>query len=240
MLSVNLFTTGGIEMTSKQKQNYQIKPLMYIVQPDNQDINVHMQSFVVKKVRSKAVVGTESVDSGAKTIENESILNEKTVEEIPEEIKSNKDVKSVQKIPEEIKSNKDVKSVQKIPEEIKSNKDVKSVQKIPEEIKSNEDVQSVQEIQDNQVEQRQEQSVKEYRKQRKPLTKMNVAEKVEFFTNLPKNMPRTLCQIETTDEDYRGVIMSEEDGIVTIRSLTHAKPINLPVANIIAINLLGF
>ncbi|MCM3651261.1 CotO family spore coat protein [Metabacillus litoralis] len=183
-------------MASKQKQNYQIKPLMYIVQPDNQDIDVHMQSFVVKKVRPKAAVRTESVDSGVKKIVNESIQKEKTLEEIPEEI--------------------------------------------PDEIKSNEDVQSVQEIQENQVEQRQEQSVKEYRKQRKPLTQMNVAEKVEFFTNLPKNMPRTLCQIETTDENYRGVIMSEEDGIVTIRSLTHAKPIDLPVANIIAINLLGF
>ena len=179
-------------MTNKQKQKYQIKPLMYIVQPDNQDINVHMQSFVVKKVRSKAVVGTESVDS-----------------EVGEFVKG-------------------------------SNQKEKTLEEVPEEIKSNEDVQSVQEIQDNQVEQRQEQSVKEYRKQRKPLTQMNVAEKVEFFTNLPKNMPRTLCQIETTDENYRGVIMSEEDGIVTIRSLTHAKPIDLPVANIIAINLLGF
>lgn len=188
-------------MTSKQKQNYQIKPLMYIVQPDNQDINVHMQSFVVKKVRSKAVIGSGSVDSGAKTIGNESIRNEKTVEEVPEEIKSNEDVQLVQEAQDH-------------------------------------QVEQSQESQESQ--QSQEQSVKEYRKQRKPLTKMNVEEKVEFFTNLPKNMPRTLCQIETADENYRGVIMSEEDGIVTIRSLTHAKPIDLPVTNIIAINLLGF
>jgi hypothetical protein len=179
-------------MTSKQKQNYQIKPLMYIVQPDNQDIHVHMQSFVVKKVRKKAIAGTERIDSSVKASANESNLEEKTLEEIPEEINLNKDVSFVQ------------------------------------------------EAQDHQVEQKQEQSVKEYRKQRKPLTQMNVEEKIEFFTNLPKNMPRTLCQIETADENYRGVIMSEEDKIVTIRSLTHAKPIDLPVAEIIAIKLLGF
>lgn len=192
MLSVKFFTTGGIEMTSKQKQNYQTKPLMYIVQPDNQDIHVHMQSFVVKKVKKKVSAEIEHIDSGAQAIGNESNVEEKILEEISEEINTNKDVSFVQ------------------------------------------------EAQNHQVEQSQEQSVKEYRKQRKPLTQMNVEEKIEFFTNLPKNMPRTLCQIETTDENYRGVIMSEEAGIVTIRSLTHAKPIDLPIETIISINLLGF
>ncbi|MGM0874649.1 MAG: CotO family spore coat protein [Bacillota bacterium] len=177
-------------MSNKQKQKYQMKPLMYIVQPDNQDINVNMQSFVVKK--SKSITAIESANSQVKTLK-EGVSQEKAISDIPEEIKANVDLQSIQEI---------------------------------------------QDKQENPVEQ--EQSIKEYRKQRKPITQMTVPEKVEFFANLPKNMPRTLCQIETTEEKYRGVIMTEENQIVTIRSLSHAKPIEIPLENIEAINLLGF
>ncbi|MBO1511584.1 CotO family spore coat protein [Metabacillus bambusae] len=174
-------------MSNKQKQKYQMKPLMYIVQPDNQDINVNMQSFVVKKAKPKSKPRVDGVDAKVKSIVKEAIPQENEILEIPEEIKSTVQVDSVQENPVE-----------------------------------------------------QEQSAKQYRKQRKPITQMSVVEKIEFFTNLPKNMPRTLCQIETSVEKYRGVIISEENAIVTIRSLTHAKPIELPLENIKAINLLGF
>lgn len=96
----------------------------------------------------------------------------------------------------------------------------------------------IQEVKQAEVEE--EPTVKQYRKQRKPITQMNVQEKIEFFKNLPKNMPRTLCQINTVEETYRGVIMTEENDIVTIRSLTHAKPIEIPSHQIKEINLLGF
>ncbi|OAS83839.1 CotO family spore coat protein [Metabacillus litoralis] len=174
-------------MSNKQKQKYRMQPLMYIVQPDNQDINVNMQSFVVKKAKPKSKPRVDSVDTKAKTLVKEAIPEENEILEIPEEISS-------------------------------------TVQENP--------------LQENPVEK--EQSAKQYRKQRKPITQMSIEEKIEFFTNLPKNMPRTLCQIESTEEKYRGVIISEVNGIVTIRSLTHAKPIELPLENIKAINLLGF
>ncbi|WP_338787392.1 CotO family spore coat protein [Metabacillus sp. FJAT-53654] len=174
-------------MSNKQKQKYRMQPLMYIVQPDNQDINVNMQSFVVKKAKPKSKPRVDSVDTKAKTLVKEAIPEENEILEIPEEISS-------------------------------------TVQENP--------------VQENPVEK--EQSAKQYRKQRKPITQMSIEEKIEFFTNLPKNMPRTLCQIESTEEKYRGVIISEVNGIVTIRSLTHAKPIELPLENIKAINLLGF
>jgi hypothetical protein len=181
-------------MSNKQKQKYQMKPLMYIVQPDNQDINVNMQSFVVKKAKPKpkAKPQVDGVDAKVKSLVKEAIPQENEILEIPEEIKSTVQEHSVQE----------------------------------------------NSIQENPVEQ--EQSAKQYRKQRKPITQMSVVEKIEFFTNLPKNMPRTLCQIESTEEKYRGVIISEVNGIVTIRSLTHANPIELPLENIKAINLLGF
>ncbi|MFD2215430.1 CotO family spore coat protein [Metabacillus endolithicus] len=163
------------------KQNYKMKPLMYIVSPEHQDIDVNMQSFVVKKSKQQKVDQLKETKSQIQTVVEED-------EEVTEEKQPEKAVAVVEE--------------EEQPEE--------------------------------------ETSVKQYRKQRKPITQMNIAEKVEFFTNLPKNMPRTLCQIETTEETYRGVIMTEEDNIVTIRSLTHAKPIDLELGEIKAINLLGF
>ncbi|UPG62417.1 hypothetical protein [Metabacillus endolithicus] len=38
------------------KQNYKMKPLMYIVSPEHQDIDVNMQSFVVKKSNNKKLI----------------------------------------------------------------------------------------------------------------------------------------------------------------------------------------
>lgn len=154
---------------------------MYIVSPEHQDIDVNMQSFVVKKSKQQKVDQLKETKSQIQTVVEED-------EEVTEEKQPEKAVAVVEE--------------EEQPEE--------------------------------------ETSVKQYRKQRKPITQMNIAEKVEFFTNLPKNMPRTLCQIETTEETYRGVIMTEEDNIVTIRSLTHAKPIDLELGEIKAINLLGF
>lgn len=179
-------------MSNSQKHKYQMKPLMYIVQPENPEIKVNMQSFVVKKAKPKSALVVEKTEIEEKTVEED--LLQQDNEEIVEEIKPVTDNQLVQEKQED--------------------------------------------NQDPPVEQ--EPSIKEYRKQRKPLTQMNVLEKIEFFTNLPKNMPRTLCQIVTKDETYRGVIMAEEDGIVTIRSLTHPKPIDMPIKNIKTINLLGF
>ncbi|PMC40438.1 hypothetical protein CJ195_01620 [Bacillus sp. UMB0899] len=110
-------------------------------------------------------------------------------------------------------------------------------------VRSAVDVSTVVEIQEEeQVELKveEEPTVKQYRKQRKPITQMNIQEKIEFFKHLPKNMPRTLCQIKTVEETYRGVIMTEENEIVTIRSLTHSKPLDIPLNQIKEINLLGF
>ncbi|WP_226670620.1 CotO family spore coat protein [Metabacillus litoralis] len=194
-------------MTKNQKnKHYNMKPLMYIVQPDNQDINVNMQSFVVKKAKPKDVVVEDNQLKGniqVKTLVKEEDTEEETSKETQMEV-----------------NNRLEENVLQDSHSLQADKDDHE--------------------QDSNQEQDQEQTVKQYRKQRKPITQMNIAEKIEFFKNLPKNMPRTLCQIETTEETYRGVIMTEEDKIVTIRSLTHAKPIDLPLENIQSINLLGF
>lgn len=178
MLSVQTYAIGGKRMTNKQ--NYKMKPLMYIVQPDSDSVHVNMQSHVVKKAKQKVM---------EKPKKAEEIVNTE-VEEV-EDAHEQGAVSTAVALQQE-----------------------------------------------EQVEE--EPTVKEYRKQRKPITQMNVQEKIEFFKNLPKNMPRTLCQIITVDETYRGVIMTEENDIVTIRSLTHPKPINIPINQVKEINLLGF
>jgi|GEM_PF-2357979 len=163
------------------KQNYKMKPLMYIVQPDSDGVHVNMQSHVVKKAKQKVMERPKKA---------EEIVNQ-AIEEVVEDVHEREAVSTAVAIQQE-----------------------------------------------EQVDE--EPTVKEYRKQRKPITQMNVQEKIEFFKNLPKNMPRTLCQIITVEETYRGVIMTEENDIVTIRSLTHPKPIDVQMNQIKEINLLGF
>ena len=163
------------------RQNYKMKPLMYIVQPDSDGVHVNMQSYVVKKAKQKVA---------EKPKQSEVIVNKVVEEEVETELQGT--VSTAVEIQEE--------------EQV--------VEEAP--------------------------TVKQYRKQRKPITQMNIQEKIEFFKHLPKNMPRTLCQISTVEETYRGVIMTEENDIVTIRSLTHSKPIDIPLNQIKEINLLGF
>ena len=183
MLSVQTYAIGGKRMANKQ--NYKMKPLMYIVQPDSDGVPVNMQSYVVKKAKQKVLEKPKQASGIVKT-EIEDVVDAPLQEPV--------NTATVVEIQEE------------------------------------EQVQEVVE----------EPTVKQYRKQRKPITQMNIQEKIEFFKHLPKNMPRTLCQIQTVEETYRGVIMTEENEIVTIRSLTHPKPIEIPLNQIKEINLLGF
>ncbi|MDQ0230638.1 CotO family spore coat protein [Metabacillus malikii] len=176
-------------MSHKQTQYRQAKPLMYIVQPDGINVDVKMQSFVVKKAKKQV----ESViEEEVKEIDEPQLQIEVVDQEVP--------------------------ITQQEPEVPTATKEV------------------VEEVQEEEP----PQSAKQYRKQRKPISQMTIEEKVDFFKNLPKNMPRTLCLIETTEEKYRGVIITEENKIVTIRSLHHTKPIQLPINQIKEINLLGF
>jgi hypothetical protein len=78
------------------------------------------------------------------------------------------------------------------------------------------------------------------RESKKRLSTMSIVEKITFFVNLPENMPRALCQIVTKDTIYRGVILSEESGLVSIQSLTSPNPVKVKIEEIEAINVLGF
>ncbi|MGM7719621.1 CotO family spore coat protein [Metabacillus sp. Hm71] len=108
------------------------------------------------------------------------------------------------------------------------------------ELQMNKPVESVIETADNEIqEDNKDEKMEPKRKVRKRISQMSIQEKIEFFTTLPKNMPKSLCLIETTDGSYRGIIMSEEEGIVTIRTLNHPKPLDIQLENILAINVIG-
>ncbi|MFC0271945.1 CotO family spore coat protein [Metabacillus herbersteinensis] len=183
-------------MSIKQKVNYKTTPLMYIVQPEYQDVRVHMQTLVVKK---------------AKQIEKEKVVEVSQV-----------------KVEEEIKKKQIHSENSQVTEKESSQEPPQAMQQEVEQAANEEKVEEALEKQ------------KPQRKTRKSISQMSIQEKVEFFTTVPKSMPRTLCQIETNNETYRGVIMTEVDGIVTIRTLTNTQPIDLPLDEIKAINLLGF
>ncbi|KKI93647.1 hypothetical protein WQ54_03300 [Bacillus sp. SA1-12] len=169
-------------------RNQQLKPLLYIVQPEYDNIAPKMQELVIiKPVKKQESLPVEPIE--AETAETKAEISLNPVVEAEPEPEPEPEVEAEQSKKEEV-------------------------------------------IHDEKQERK--------RKPRIPISQMTIPEKVEFFTNLPKNMPKSLCLIETTDSTYRGIIVSEEDGVVTIRSLHHPRPIDIQLEDIQAINVLGF
>ncbi|KRV43344.1 MULTISPECIES: CotO family spore coat protein [Bacillus] len=75
---------------------------------------------------------------------------------------------------------------------------------------------------------------------KKPLSQMNIEEKVDFLTSLPHNMPRALCLIEADGKTYRGIIMERQDNMVVIRTAGGGNPVELAIGDISSIHPLGF
>ncbi|MFP3418552.1 CotO family spore coat protein [Bacillus sp. SIMBA_154] len=75
---------------------------------------------------------------------------------------------------------------------------------------------------------------------KKPLSQMNIDEKVDFLTSLPHNMPRALCLVEADGKTYRGIIMDREENTVIIRTAGGGNPVELAIDEISSIHPLGF
>ncbi|MBE4909410.1 hypothetical protein IMZ08_15265 [Bacillus luteolus] len=78
------------------------------------------------------------------------------------------------------------------------------------------------------------------RKKKKRFSEMDIEERIQFFINLPDNLPKTMCQITTKDRSYRGVILSYEEGLVSIKTLTSPRKVEIQLDDIEAINAIGF
>ncbi|MED4461645.1 CotO family spore coat protein [Metabacillus fastidiosus] len=164
---------------SKIKNDYSAKPLLYIIQPEQEGIQAKMQALVIKKPQ--------------KQVEEREVESIEAVEEKPE-----------------------------MPIETPSIIENVEVEKIKEDIEE------------------EQEKPKKKRRERKSISEMSIPEKVQFFKALPKTMPKSLCLIETNEVKYRGLIMGEENGIVTIRSLQHSDAVTIHIDEIKAISILGF
>ncbi|MGG3888350.1 CotO family spore coat protein [Metabacillus fastidiosus] len=162
---------------NKIKNDYSAKPLLYIIQPEQEGIQAKMQALVIKKPQKQ--------------------VEEQEVESVEEKSEMTIETPSI---------------IEKVEIEAKNIKDIEEKQE----------------------------KAKKKRRERKPISEMSIPEKVQFFSTLPKTMPKSLCLIETDEAKYRGIIISEDKGIVTIRSLQHPDALNIQIEDIKSINLLGF
>ncbi|MED4455456.1 CotO family spore coat protein [Metabacillus fastidiosus] len=178
---------------SKIKNDYSAKPLLYIIQPEQEGIQAKMQALVIKKPQ--------------KQVEEQEVESIEVVEEKPE---MPIETPSIIEKPEMTVEAPSI--IEKVEIEVENIKDIEEKQEKP----------------------------KKKRRERKPISAMNIPEKVQFFKTLPKTMPKSLCLIETDEAKYRGLIMGEENGIVTIRSLQHSDALTIHIDEIKAISILGF
>ncbi|MFZ3589255.1 CotO family spore coat protein [Bacillus sp. DJP31] len=74
---------------------------------------------------------------------------------------------------------------------------------------------------------------------RRKFPELTVAEKVDFFINLPVNVPKATCEITTESESYRGRIISHLEGIVTVRTLKDPFKVELSIKDIKGINIIS-
>ncbi|MYL32209.1 hypothetical protein GLW08_05495 [Pontibacillus yanchengensis] len=78
------------------------------------------------------------------------------------------------------------------------------------------------------------------RKRRSRFKEMDLEEKVDYFVNLPSQVPRMKCEVMTEEKSYRGWIQDYQDGIVHMKILQRPFRVELPFESIKDIVLRGF
>ncbi|WP_102028065.1 CotO family spore coat protein [Salirhabdus sp. Marseille-P4669] len=76
--------------------------------------------------------------------------------------------------------------------------------------------------------------------ERKAFKEMTIEEKLTYLSNLPNQMLTMKCEIMTEDKKYRGVVLSYENDIVTMKSLQRSGRVEIPANKIIDVRLKGF
>lgn len=78
------------------------------------------------------------------------------------------------------------------------------------------------------------------RKRRSKFKEMDLEEKIDYFVNLPSQVPRMKCEVVTSDKNYRGWIQDYQDGVVHMKILHRPFRIEVPFEEIKDIELKGF
>lgn len=213
--------SGGISMENKGDENQ--KPLMYIVQPSYDESKPAMQDIVRKRKISEKP--PESKKSSEEPIE------ESVQEPVAQKIEKTKEE------PPELQQEREIIQERELVQEQKATQKQESAQ----EQETTQEQEPVQE-QEKQPEGVFHETKEEPRRKRvkKPLSQMNVEEKVDFLTSLPHNMPRALCLIEADGKTYRGIVMERKENMVVIRTAGGGNPAELAIDDISSIHPLGF
>lgn len=78
------------------------------------------------------------------------------------------------------------------------------------------------------------------RKRRNKFRDMSLEERVQYFIQLPPQVPKMKCEVSTEEESYRGWIDKYEEGTVTMKIIRRPFHINIPFESIREIRLMGF
>lgn len=75
---------------------------------------------------------------------------------------------------------------------------------------------------------------------RQRFREMTIEDKVEYFVGLPKQVPRMKCEVRTTVETYRGLIVDYKEGVVHMKTIKRPYDREVNIKDIQNIRLLGF
>ncbi|SDZ75726.1 Spore coat protein CotO [Thalassobacillus cyri] len=78
------------------------------------------------------------------------------------------------------------------------------------------------------------------RDRRQRFRDMTLEEKVTYFVNLPSQIPKMKCEVETEEGKLRGYINDYQGGIVHMKTFQRPFQKEIKFAEIIDINLIGF
>ncbi|MEN1967209.1 CotO family spore coat protein [Lentibacillus sp. N15] len=66
---------------------------------------------------------------------------------------------------------------------------------------------------------------------------MTIEEKIDYFVSMPPHIPKLKCEIKTEERTYRGIVISQEEEEITLR--TGRRNFTIPMNTITEIRMLG-
>ncbi|KGP74400.1 CotO family spore coat protein [Pontibacillus yanchengensis] len=205
------------------------KPMLYITQPDFQSSEPKMQSSYRSERRKQELKQAEAANG--KEVQTETI-------------KSTSERKRRRRF--DLAFNMDDSSQGQEEETLDVEVDEGKVDATfePQEVKKQFEAVEAEEVLDEEEKQKSEEDNKgtlSNRKRRSRFKEMNLEEKVDYFVNLPSQVPRMKCEVIMEDDNsYRGWIQDYKDGIVHMKILQRPFRVEVPFESIKDIVLKGF
>ncbi|MGG3001029.1 CotO family spore coat protein [Bacillus atrophaeus] len=236
---------------SNKNRDADIKPLMYIVQPNYSETRSSMQEIVIKrKVKTAPPEERKKPETAEKRHEEslkKDIQQEKGAvqqqeaqqhEETLQQQEARKHVETLQQQEaqqhEETAQHQEAQQSESAQQQEETEDRQKNEKEPAAEVKKPE--KEPEAVHNAEAEEKQTPP----RRVKKPMSKMSIIEKIDFLTKLPHNMPRALCLIEANGKTYRGVIVGRRNNSVLLRTTGNGAPTELVIDDITSLHPLGF